>query len=113
MKLFKLSLFAIIMLGACSLPMHKMREAFSESLKNTNGQTLNDLKYHPGRAFVGSREPTQVRSLSNGNTLHIYDNYWAQYGIDREPCVVFLEFESKEMRVVNASSEGEGCYAAY
>ncbi|MEE9342487.1 MAG: hypothetical protein V3V12_02495 [Gammaproteobacteria bacterium] len=98
---------------ACALPMHEMQEAFKESLQNTMGRTLESLKYHPGLAFIGNREPSEVRRLGNGNILQVYRDYWGQIGIDRGMCRVVLEFDSNIMTVVKVYAEGPGCYAAY
>jgi len=106
-------LLMVTILSACALPKHEMRQAFSESLQSTVGHTLDYLKNHPSRAFIGSRKPTEIKPLENGNTLYVYGNYWAQYKIAREPCVVSLEIEESTMKVVNATANGEGCYRAY
>lgn len=100
-------------LPACALPKHEMQEAFKESLQNTMGRTLESLKHDPGRAFIGNRQPSDVRRLRSGNILQVYRDYWGQIGIDREMCTVFLEFDSNIMTVVKAYAEGPGCYAAY
>jgi hypothetical protein len=103
----------LVCLPSCALPKHKMREAFGESLHSSVGRTLDDLKHHPSRAFIGTREPTEVHHLENGNVLHVYGDYWGQYGIEREECTVVLEFAPDTMRVVKATAEGDGCYRAY
>jgi hypothetical protein len=100
-------------LVGCALPKHEMQLAFREDLQLTVGRTLDELKHHPSVAFIGSREPTEVRHLENGNVLHVYGNYWGQYGIEREECMVFLEFAPDTMRVVKATAESDGCYRAY
>lgn len=106
----------LVCLPGCALPKNEMRKAFDESLQATIGRTLNELKNHPSRAFVGKREPTEVRRLVSGNLLHVYHDYWGQYGIKREMCTVFLEFSADtagDLRVVRSTSEGDGCYRAY
>ena len=97
----------------CALPEREMRQAFQESLSATVGRTLGELKQHPSRAFIGQREPTEVRALPNGNNLHVYGDYWGQYGIEREACAVYLEVVPDTTTVVSASAEGNGCYRAY
>lgn len=116
MKIRSMAIIAtalVACLMGCALPKHEMRQAFQESLDATMGRTLDELKQHPSRAFIGKREPAEVRRLENGNVLHMYSNYWGQYGIEREECAVFLEFTPDTMRVVRATAEGDGCYRAY
>lgn len=88
---------------ACALPMHKMQDAFKQSLENTVGRTLESLKYEQGRRFIDERDPSEVQYLNNGNILHVYRDYWGysrHLGMDREGCTVFLEFDSDTMTVV-------------
>ena len=90
-----------------------MEQAFNEDLRLTVGRSLDELKNHPSVAFIGERKPTETHVLDNGNVLHVYGDYWGQYGIEREECTVFLEFDADTMTVVNASADGPGCYRAY
>lgn len=108
-----IALVTLLSMVACALPKHEMREAFNESLHNAKGRTLKSLRYDQARAFIGSREPSEVRRLGNGNIVHVYHDFWAQIGVDREECTVFLELDSSSMTVVKAYAEGRGCYAAY
>ncbi len=97
----------------CALPKHEMQQAFREDLQLRVGRSLDELQHHPSLAFIGRREPTEVRHLENGNLLHVYGDYWGHYGIERGMCTVFLEFAPDTMRVVKATAQGDGCYRAY
>jgi hypothetical protein len=100
-----------VLLG-CSLPMHKMQDAFLESLGNTVGRTYEELTCCKGR-FLYERGLTNTRALANGNELFIYLDYWGSNVQRRGVCDVFLEFDPETMRVVRATAEGGGCYRAY
>lgn len=99
--------------SSCSLPMKKMILVFDSWVAETVGRNLNELKYSKTQAFIGKREPIEIRELESGNLLHVYD-YWRGTAVKRGgDCKVFLEFDSKTMIVLAARSEGKGCYTAY
>lgn len=112
-SLVRASLLSILLIAGCSLSMNRMQEVFAEDLRLTVGRSLEELQYHETAAFIGKRKPTDRKRMDNGNLLLVYGDYWGQYGIKREACTVFLEFDSVTMRVVKATAEGDGCYSAY
>lgn len=69
-------------------------------------------------SLLGSRKPTAVSPLSDGNTLYVYRDYWGSYRdewgdrINRENCDVFLEVNSAGI-VIASRAEGPGCYMPY
>lgn len=97
---------------ACALPMHKMQQAFVESLGKTVGRTHDELTCCPGR-FLYGLEPTETKYKDNGNLLREYIDFWGPHVKRMGTCNIFLEFDSDTMRVVEASAEGPGCYRAY
>lgn len=101
--------------SSCSLsrPMTKMKSTFDSSVARTVGRNLDELKHSKTLAFVGEREPVEIRYLDSGNLLHVYD-YWKGTAMIRDgACLVYLEFEVKTMIVLSAKSEGQGCYTNY
>jgi len=107
------SVFAVLfVLPGCALPMHKMQDAFLESLQNTVGRSHEELTCCKGR-FLYERELSETRTLANGNELFIYSDYWGSQVRRRDVCDVFLEFDPDTMRVVRATAEGGGCHRAY
>ncbi|WP_353254372.1 hypothetical protein [Salinisphaera sp. PC39] len=98
---------------SCSLSMKDMRIRFQEAyIDAAKGRHLNDLKKDEF-SVIGNRKVTRIERLNNGNELHIYEGFWLQYDIEREPCDVFFEVDPITNRVVEADSEGEGCYMPY
>jgi len=93
--------------------MDKMKLAFQDSVQETVGRNIKELKFSRTHAFIGKRIPEEIRMLPNGNQLHVYD-YWKGINIVvNDKCAVFLEFDKETMNVVSARSEGQGCYTAY
>jgi hypothetical protein len=104
-----------LLIAGCPLPMHKMREAFAESLNKTTGQSLDELTCCPGR-FLYRREPSETKAMANGNMLYVYGDYWGPNVKRIGTCDVFLEFAPDAaggLQVVKATAEGDGCYRAY
>jgi len=87
-----------------------MRDRFQYDVTHAVGLSLQKLQENN---FIGTRKPTEVRRLSNGNTLYTYGDYWAQYGIRRERCDLFIEVNVNTNSVVAARAEGGGCYTPY
>lgn len=99
--------------SSCSLSMKKMILVFDSWVAETVGRNLDELKYSKTQAFIGKREPIEIRELETGNLLYVYD-YWKGTAIKRDgDCKVFLEFDLETMIVLAARSEGKGCYTAY
>ncbi len=95
------------------LSMNRMIMVFDMAVQKTLGRHIDELKHSKTQAFIGKRVPIETRILENGNTLYVYD-YWKDTTMKRDgKCHVFLEFNTKTMIVVRASSVGKGCYTAY
>jgi len=103
----------VLPISGCAQPMVKMQAVFEDWVQKTVGHSLEQLQDRHVFYFIGERTPTEIRELENGNLLYVYNEYWQQIGVDRVPCDVFLEFDSKTMRVVKARSSGDGCFTAY
>lgn len=98
---------------SCSFPMVKMESKFENSVAKTVGRSFNELRNSKTQAFIGKREPIEIKNLESGNLLYVYD-YWKGTAMKRDgTCRVYLEFDCKTMLVLKASSEGKGCYTAY
>jgi hypothetical protein len=110
-RFFRVLPVLFLLLG-CALPMHKMQEAFRESLQNTVGRSYDELTCCKGR-FLYERNLSETRTLANGNELFVYSDYWGSQVKRSGVCDVFLEFDPETMRVVTATAEGGGCYRAY
>lgn len=98
----------------CPLPLHRMQEAFAESLEKTVGRTIDELTNHPNR-FIGTRTPTEITHTADGLLLYLYADYWGSYGMSRNggACDVYLEIDPDSMKVVSARAVGGGCYRPY
>ena len=104
---------SILLIPSCALNMDKMRDVFQESVQGTVGNSLEYLKHSPTRAFIGVREAIEIVSLDDGRLIHVYD-YWKGTAMKRNgQCKVFLYFNEQENIVMEARSEGPGCYTAY
>ncbi len=110
--------FAIVVLlcaisvatAGCAITKERMTKAFANDLRRSLGLTLPDLQAGGSWPVISSRTPSHIETLSNGNVLYIYDPFWGPNTKRSGPCVVSFEFESKEMRVLTATAEGDGCY---
>lgn len=113
-KLFiLLVLMLALQVAGCPLSKEKMRKVFSEDIRMTLGKSLEDLTCCRGR-FLYGREPTEIKTVENGNLLYIYRDYWGPYVKRTGRCDVFMEFTRGEQKtVIKAWSEGSGCYRAY
>lgn len=103
-------------IACASEPVTQMRAVFAQDLQNAVGESLlNESNPNRVRDLIQERKPTEVKRFQNGNLLHVYKDYWggAYAGAVTQICDVYIEFESETMRVINAYSNGEGCYRAY
>ena len=89
-----------------------MRQRFQIDVQHSVGFTLEQLQAPAsGFAFIGTREPAEVKYLGNGNVAYVYRNYWG--AIQRGPCDVTLEVDPHNRAVVGAHSAGDGCFMPY
>lgn len=64
--------------------------------------------------FLSSRRPDEIRELGSGRSLRIFIDHWGAYNVKpRGACTVFVEVDASSEMVVNAWSEGIGCFRAY
>jgi hypothetical protein len=89
-----------------------MRRVFQDNVARAVGFTTSQLKRDEFQ-LIGNREPTDIKTLISGNISYEYDGYWTQYHIDRSPCTVYIEVEPESELVVDAYSQGDGCYMPF
>src|SRR5690625_331090 len=106
-------LLACLGSSSCSFLTAKKEWKVENSDVKSDGRSFNELRNSKTQAFIGKREPIEIKNLESGNLLYVYD-YWKGTAMKRDgTCRVYLEFDCKTMLVLKASSEGKGCYTAY
>lgn len=103
---------AMLLLNCSCTPTKEQQQArFQYDVNGAVGLPLERLQMSDN-SFIGSRKPTSVSRLSDGNTLYVYRDYWGSYQIKRENCDVFLEVNNAGI-VAASHAEGPGCYMNY
>ena len=113
-----LAVAVLLMNSGCTPTKEQQQARFQYDVKGAVGLPFERLQMGETSSLIGSRKPTSVSRLSDGNTLYVYRDYWGSYRdqwggrIYGENCDVFLEVNSAGT-VVASHAEGPGCYMPY
>lgn len=108
----------MLLISGCTPAMKQMQARFQYDVNGAVGLPLEKLQGGPNSSLLGSRQPTSVSQLTDGNTLYVYRDYWGSYSdtlgrhINRENCDVSLEVNNAGI-VVASRAEGPGCYEPF
>src|SRR5690625_7921997 len=99
--------------SSCSFPMVKMESKFENSVAKTVGRSFNELRNSKTQAFIGKREPIDIKNRESGKLQYVYD-YWKGTAMKRNStCRVYIEFDCRTILLLYANLEGKGSYCVY
>ncbi|MGY0216337.1 hypothetical protein ACWJJH_02990 [Endozoicomonadaceae bacterium StTr2] len=96
-----------VLLSGCVGTKAGAYQVFAEDLERLSGKNFTD-SYIYNIGYLDNLVPENIESLNNGNTIKAFSIKPPR----KQQCTVYVEIDSDNI-IVDAISEGSGCWRAY